>query len=110
MTRRLKDHTHALQALSKSSKKRRTAILKHADKDLVVCLGECALNVLKGRVPLTPSQKKKLSRHKTHLRALANKKTTHAKRKRLLIQKGGFLGSLLVPILSTLGGLLFSKR
>ena len=109
MTRRLKDNAHALHILSKSSSKRRKAILKHAHKELITCLCECALNVLKGRVPLSPTQKKKLTRHKKHLRALADKKSSHAKRKRLLVQKGGFLGSLLAAILGTLGGLLFSK-
>ena len=109
MTRRLKDNAYALRILGGASPKKRKNILKHADKELITCLGECALNVLKGRVHLIPSQKKKLSPHKTHLRALADKKSTHAKRKQLLIQKGGFLGSLLAPILSTLGGILFSK-
>ncbi|XP_038076220.1 uncharacterized protein LOC119744384 [Patiria miniata] len=94
MTRRLKDNIHALHILSKSSSKRRKAILKNADKELVTCLCECALNVLKGRVPLSPSQKKKLARHKAHLRALADKKSSHVKRKELLVQKGGFLGPL----------------
>ena len=100
---------HALNILSKSSGKRRKDILKHADKELVTCIGECALNVLKGNVSLKSSQKKKLKRHKKHIRTLADKKIPHSKRKRLLVQKGGFLGALLAPILGSIGGLLFSK-
>ena len=109
MTRRLKDNAHTLRVLSKASPKQRKAILQYANNDLIKCLCECALNILKGTVPLTSAQKKKLQRHKNHLRALADKKTPLVKRKRVLVQKGGFLGSLIAPILSTLGGLLFSK-
>ncbi|XP_022106617.1 uncharacterized protein LOC110987822 [Acanthaster planci] len=91
MARRLRDNAYALCVLSGASPKKRKDILKHADKEVVTCLCECALNVLKARVPLTPSQKKKLSRHKTHLRALTDKMSSYAKRKQLLVQKGGFL-------------------
>ena len=109
MTRRLMDNVHTLHVLNKCSTKKRKAIFKNSGKELVTCLCECALNIIKGKVPLTPGQKKKLAKHKIHLRTLADKKVPHFKRKRLLIQKGGFVGSLLAPILSTIGGLLFPQ-
>ena len=90
LTRRLMDNVHTLHVLNKSSAKKRKAILKNASKELVTCLCECALNIIKGKVPLTPGQKKKLAKHKIHLRTLSDKKVPHFKRKRLLIQKGGF--------------------
>jgi hypothetical protein len=48
---------------------------------------------------------KKLSRHKHTLRALALKKTSLTKRKKLL-QKGGFLAALLPAIIPALASLL----
>lgn len=80
------------------------AVLNGASPDLIHSLSECSLNILKGRVKLTPAQKKQLSRYKYNLRALADKRTTVKKRKQIL-QRGGFIGALLKPVLSVLGGL-----
>ena len=79
-------------------------MLKGASPDLIKALCECSLNILKGRIKLSPTQKKKLSRHKNNLRLLATKKSTLKHRKRVL-QKGGFLGALLGPVLGVLGSL-----
>ena len=83
------------------------AVLKGASPDLLNALSECSLNILKGHVRLTPTQKRQLSRHRQSLRALAKKKTSGKKRKQIL-QKGGLLGALLKPALGLVGGLLGS--
>jgi len=62
-------------------------------------------NVLKGNVPLTNAQMSKLRPRREDLHALSVKKTSLAK-KRKIIQKGGFLSVLLAPALSVLAGLL----
>ena len=84
------------------------AVLKGASPDLINALTECSLNVLKGNVRLSPAQKRQLSRYKQNLRALARKKTS-VKRRKQILQKGGFLGALLKPVLGVLGGLLGSS-
>jgi hypothetical protein len=81
------------------------AILKGASPDLIQAISECSLNVLKGNVRITPAQKKRLCRYKQKLRTLAKKKTSFKRRKQV-IQTGGFLGVLLKPVLGALGGLL----
>ena len=81
------------------------AVLKGASPDLIKALSECSLNILKGHVHLTPAQKKQLSRYKQSLRALA-KKGTSVKRRKQILQKGGFIGAILKPVLGVLGGLL----
>ncbi|XP_033111239.1 uncharacterized protein LOC117112281 [Anneissia japonica] len=86
--------------------KARKLLLQNADKELVTTICECAMNVLKGSVPITAAHKKKLSRHKKNLRDISNKKISAIKGKQILIQKGGFLGLVLKPILQTLGSLL----
>lgn len=83
------------------------SMIKAADGDLVRCLCECALNILKGNVRLTPPQKSKLTRHKHSLRQLASGKLKIGKKKKIL-QKGGFLSALLAPLIPVVGGLLGS--
>jgi len=65
----------------------------------VECLCEVAYNILRGNVSVTPQQNAKLRRNKAGLRALTNKKLP-LKRKKAILQKGGFLGSLLAPLAS----------
>jgi hypothetical protein len=81
------------------------AIMKGASPDLIKAISECSLNVLKGNVHLTLAQKKRLCKYKQSLRLLA-KKSTSIKRRKQIIQKGGFLGALIKPVLGALGGLL----
>jgi hypothetical protein len=78
------------------------------DKGLLTCLCECSKNILKGNVPLSPVQKRKLRRHRRSLRELTLKKISKKKKNKIL-QKGGFLGALITPILSLLGGMLGSS-
>ena len=106
MSQSVKKHTNVLRWLNEGKPSDCRIIIKGADKDLVDTLCECGLNVLKGRVPLTPSQKDRLRRYKSVLRRLVQKKTP-IKEKKALLQTGGFLGALLGPVLGALGHLLF---
>lgn len=106
MSCRVERHVDLLRWLSQAKPAEIRSIIKSVDKDLLDTLCECGLNVLKGRVPLTPIQKSRLRRHKTGLRRLVQK-STPLKEKRALLQKGGFLGTLLAPVLGALGHFLF---
>ena len=107
MSRRVRHNAPYLHVLAKGSDKQRQGVIQGANKELVHCLCECALNVLNGNIPLKPSEKKRLAKYKRHLRVLTNQKFGVQKKKKVLRQKGGFLGALLTPMLSALGGLLF---
>ena len=93
-----------LRRLKHSVGKKRRDIIKKYDNDLICSLSEYCHNVLKGNVPLTPAQKVKLRRHKHDLHKRSTKKTSIKARKKIL-QRGGFLGALITPILSVLGSL-----
>ena len=97
-------HTSTLKLLSRANQKMAQNILKSAGDDLIKCICDCTLSVLKGNVRVSPKQKSKLKRHKKALRDLAKKKIT-LKRKRQIIQKGGFLiiqkGGFLAPASGT---------
>ena len=106
MSKLLKRNALLLNVLQKAPVNARKAILvSHLNKDFVNCICECVLNLLQGNVPLTTQQKINLQKRKKHLRLLASKKTSLRKKKEL-IQNGGFLGAILGPIVGVLGNLL----
>ena len=105
MSQRVKQQAHMLKYLCKAKPKAIKGVINHCDPDLLDALCECSLNILKGVVPLSPSQHKRLTRFKTNLRGLA-KKNTSRQRQRSLLLKGGFLQALLTPLLSVLGSFL----
>lgn len=94
-------HAAVLQALCHLSSKQRVAILKKADPKLVRCICECALNILRGNVALKLPYKRRLKRYAGILRRLADKNNSWKNKKRLIIQRGGFLPLLLAPIVGT---------
>ena len=110
MSRRVRKHAALLQWLKTAKPATAKAVIKAADKELINTICECCLNVLKGNVPLTSQQKKKLAVHKSTLRTLAQKKVSLHRKKRALTQRGGaLLGALAAPIIGLLGTLLGSR-
>ena len=81
MSKRMKDNLAYLQILAKCKPKIRKVIIDHGPADILTCVCECCYNLLKSTVPLTPSQKRRLSRYKKHLRALAYKKVSRVKKR-----------------------------
>ena len=92
----------------KNSRHKRNAIIDEGGKDLVCCICDCIKNVLRGNIPVSDEEKQKLKPYRHCLRKLAKKKMTDKKRRQLL-QTGGFLDAL-IPILVTLVGKLFSEQ
>ena len=105
MTTRLRKHAGLLNLLNKADPKLKKVLLKHhCTNDFIRCVADCCLNIIKGNVPLTPKQLKLLSSKKQVVRTLAAKKISLKKKKRI-VQSGGFLGAILPAIISGLGGL-----
>ena len=97
MSTQLKKHAALLQILATAKPVMCKAIIAAADHDLISCLCECALNIIKGNVPLSKCHLKRLKWHKKDVRTLVNKCTPKVTKKKIL-QKGGFLSALLAPI------------
>lgn len=72
-------------------------IIQKASNSVIKALCECVLNVLHGNVPITKAQREKLALHKNCLRKLSNKKVPLYKKRRILIQKGDGILSVLLP-------------
>jgi hypothetical protein len=77
-----------------------------ADPTLVRTLSECAINILRGNLALTATQKKRLKRYAGSLRTLSKKKGS-VKNKKVLLMKGGFLGALLGTVVPLISSMLF---
>ena len=69
--------------------KLRKAILEYADADLISALCECAHNILRGTVRLTPREKVRLRKYKDKLRLIANRRLSISRRRREIQQHGG---------------------
>jgi len=81
------------------------------NNDFVKCICDCVNNVLKGKVHVSPTHLKALRRGKRVLRELAKKKTSLRKKKKI-IQSGGFiplLGAIIPGIINLISGL-FNKE
>ena len=110
MSQRLRQFAPLLRKLHKSSRKTQLNLLKkNFSKEFIHCLCECCLNMIKGNVKLNKAQKSRLLRQRKYLRKFMLKKTSLAK-KRKIVQKGGFLGAILSPIISILGGLFGNRQ
>ena len=99
-----KKHADILRALRHFNVRERTAFFRAADEKLIRCICECIFNVLCGNVSLQPEHKADLKKYACILRKLVQKKKGKrnlARKRRLIVQKGGFLPTLLIPILST---------
>ena len=99
MTSRVKRQAPLLLALAKAHPHVCRVILRGADKDLIQCLSECALNILKGNVTLKPAEKARLTKYRQKLRKVADKKVS-LKQKHKIVQTGGFAPALLAPLLA----------
>ena len=105
MSQRLKEHSNILKHLYNLNQERRNKWIKrHLDKDLILCLCECCKNLLVGNIPISQKKKKELAKSKKEIRQLANKEIS-IKKKKKIIQQGGFLSTLLGPIVSVLTSL-----
>ena len=97
-----------LKRLKRMSKNEQKCFIETCNKDIICGLCEIGKNLLKGKVPLKVNHLKELKRRKKLIRELVLKNTAVSKKKKIL-QKGGFIGALLTPVLSFLGGLLAKK-
>ena len=109
---RIKNNLSYLDALTKCKKTRLNSMIQNADKDVILTICECILNCLNGNIKIDEIAKKKLIRHKEELRELAKpkKKSAIKHKKRILVQSGGSILPILLPIITqALSAILNSK-
>jgi len=68
----------------------------------VNCINECVLNMLNGNLKFSDCNTRKLQKYKLALRKFAERNVSLSGKKRLIVQRGGFLLPLLSAILATI--------
>lgn len=99
----LKKDRALLEALIQATPKERKALLKAYDTNRIRTICECAYNVLRGNVPLSPKRKAQLGKYKTVLRKVVKRGEGWKKKRNYLVQQGGgfFIPLLLSTVLQT---------
>ena len=104
---KLRNQQDTLKVLSRCKIKIRKAFLRNADKDLVEVICHCIYNLLNGNITLTESEKTNLSSYKVILRKLVEKSSL-ANKKKILVQKGGFLQFLIPAAITGISSIISS--
>jgi hypothetical protein len=107
---RLYENEPFLRFICRTNPAQRKQVLTSATKEQVNCLCECAYNVLKRNVPLTPQETEKLRKYRAVVYKLVDKRVPLGEKKRLLVQQsGGLLPALVPPILGTVLGVILDQ-
>lgn len=93
-----------LYVLKNSNSKLRKALLKNGDNELIKTISEIVLNVLHGNVKLCPQSKSRLRKYKHYMRTVASQQRNIPSKRKILVQHGGFLPTLLTALLSSVVG------
>ena len=84
----------------------RKILFENVPGSVITAIYESCMNTLKGVIPLTLRQKRRLAPYKTQLHALANRKVSQKRKKTYLTQRGGALLPFVLPAaLGALGSL-----
>ena len=107
--KRLKVNKHILHVLRDCKPQLRKALLKSSSPEIIKTLCEIILNTLNGNNKISDQCKNKLGKYKRILRSLACPKLKISSKRKILIQKGGFLPVLIGTVLSGLIGEIINK-
>jgi len=106
--KRVKSNYHTLHVHKTAHPKLRKAIITNCNRELVNSISEWVLNVLNGNVKLSGCSSRKLRKYKALLRKVADRRVPLSNKKKLIIQRGGFLLPLLSAVLPAIASLIFS--
>ena len=103
--KQLRVHAQVLSTLARAKPKVLVKQIKQLSPDVVRTIKDIAKNYLKGSIKINKRQIDKLRRHKRSLQELALRKTS-LKRSKKILQKGGFIATLIAPLISLFANLL----
>lgn len=103
--KQLRQRVPTLRALATAGRTAQRTMIDNADKELVLSLVQAARDIIKGKLQLTPSQLRCLRLHERSLGELVSTKSLKTRKK--ILQKGGFLGALIGPLLRLATGAIF---
>lgn len=95
-----------LQLLCSSNKKQKKVLIENASSDQIKSICEIIINLLRGNIKLDEHDLEKLRKKKKSFREIVKKGSI--KRRKYLIQKGGFIQYLIPALVSGLATVLSS--
>lgn len=110
MATRLEITKSFINSLAKTNTRRRKAILKQASNEELKGLFELCLNIIRGNLPITQPTFKHIKRHKKVIESLGNRRVPIYKKREIINQKGGFIGTLAAFALPLVTHLLSQKK
>jgi len=105
----LKSQLHFFHKFKDAKPQPRRALLASGGDDLIKTIVECAINTLNGNHKLSKEEKSKLSKYKNRLRELIDPKISFKTKRKILINKRGFIVPLLISILPVVIGTLIKN-
>ena len=105
---RLVKNKEFLVLLSKCKPKLRKALVSGSDKEALYAILECVLNVCNGNVHINSDDFMKLKPYNRTFKKLIDKKIDIGQKRKIIIQKGGFLQVLIPAIISGLASIISS--
>ena len=100
--KRVYKHREFLKSLVKTSPQKRNRIIKGATAEQLKSIQEAILNVANNNIPISPCLFKKLKPYKQVIKKIAYSKPSCVTTRKLLCQRGGFIGALIPTVLSFL--------
>ncbi len=99
MSKLVKKHVAFFQLLSTTTSRiQRRILLDTITKEQLRALVEIVVNLLRGVLPITPSRKADLGKHKNLLRTIGDKSVSLRKKRRLLCRRGHVVAILLKAV------------
>lgn len=97
-----------LLLLSKCKPKLRKALITGSSKEALYAVLECVLNVCNGNVHINSDEFNKLKPFNRTFKKLIDKKVDLGQKRKIIVQKGGFLQVLIPAIISGLASIISS--
>lgn len=97
---RFSKNKNYLCLLSNCKNKLRRAIVSNSNREQIYSVCECILNVSNGNVKLSKDDFAKLKKYNKNFKSLLDRKSNLKEKKKLLIQRGGFLQFLIPAVIS----------
>ena len=86
-----------------TSENKRLRMINEASTEQLLAIAEIALNVLKGRLPLTNKQRQRLIPYADYVRRLSRARSVTSARHVVQVGGGPLLASLIAPVLLEIG-------
>jgi len=71
--KRVRSNYHAFHVLKTAEPRLRKALITNCNKEIVICISECVLNILSGNIILSYYKTRKLKIYKSALRKFADR-------------------------------------